>query len=42
MISPDLNNQLVGALLEQVDDGVVEGILVLLEPAAKIVGHLIK
>ena len=39
MISKDGLDEFVGALLELVDDGVVEGILVLLEPSSKIVRY---
>ena len=42
MISEDLLDQLVATLFELIDDSVVQGILVLLEPAGDIVGHLKK
>lgn len=40
MISEDLAQQLVGTLLVQINNGVVQGILVLLEPASDVVGYL--
>ena len=40
VISEDLLDQLVATLFELIDDSVVQGILVLLEPAGDIVGHL--
>jgi len=39
MVSEDLDCEGVGGLLELVDDGVVERILVLLKPASQVVGH---
>lgn len=40
VIREDILDELVGTLLELVDDSVVQGILVLLEPASNVVGHL--
>ncbi len=40
VIGEDLLHQFVGTLLELVDDSVVQGILVLLEPAGNVVGDL--
>ena len=40
MISENILNQFVGSLLKLIDDSVVQGILVLLEPAVDIVRHL--
>ena len=40
MVGEDLADQRVVALLELVDDGVVERILVLLQPVGDVVGHL--
>lgn len=42
VISEDLLHQSVVTLLELIDDSVVQGILVLLEPAGDVVGHLQK
>lgn len=42
VISEDLLHQFVVTLLELIDDSVVQGILVLLEPAGDVVGHLQK
>lgn len=42
MVSEDLNQQLVGALLKLVDDGVVKRVLVLLKPASDVVADLNK
>ena len=42
MVGEDLLDELVGTLLELVDDGVVQGILVLLEPASDVVRHLVQ
>ena len=42
MVNEDLAKQSVGSLLELVNDCVVQRILVLLEPAGKIVWHLIR
>lgn len=41
MVSEDLLNQLVLALLELVNYGVVKRILVLLKPATDVVGNLV-
>ena len=38
MVSPNFLDQLAGTLLEQIDDSVVQGVLVLLEPSRQIVG----
>ena len=38
MVSKDVNDQLVGAVLEDVDDRVVQRVLVLLQPAGQVVG----
>ena len=40
VISEDLLDQFAGTLFELIDDSVVQGILVLLEPAGDVVGHL--
>lgn len=40
MVSEDLAQQLVGTLLELVNDSVVQGVLVLLQPASDVVRHL--
>lgn len=40
VISEDLNKQLVGTLLELVDNSVVQGVLVLLKPSSQVVGDL--
>lgn len=40
MIGEDLNQQLVGAMLELIDDAIVERIFVLLEPAGDVVRHV--
>lgn len=40
VVSEDLLNQFAATLLELIDDSVVQGILVLLEPAGNVVGHL--
>ena len=40
MISENILDQFVGSLFELIDDSVVQGILVLLEPAVNIVRHL--
>lgn len=40
MVGKDFAYQLVGTLLELIDDSVVQGILVLLEPASDVVRHL--
>lgn len=40
VVSEDLAYQLVGTLLELIDDSVVQGILVLLEPSGDVVRHL--
>ena len=34
-----LNGQLVATVLDQLNNGVVEGILVLLQPSSQVVGH---
>lgn len=40
MVFEDGLQQHVGALLELVNDAVVQGVLVLLQPAGEVVGHL--
>lgn len=40
MVSEDLNHELVAALLELVDDGVVKRVLVLLKPSGDVVADL--
>lgn len=40
MIREDVHQEFVAALLEQVDHGVVQGVLVLLQPTGDIVGYL--
>ena len=40
VVGEDLHCQRVGALLELVHHGVIERVLVLLEPAGQVVGHL--
>lgn len=40
VIDENLLHQFVGTLLELIDDSVVQGILVLLEPAGNVVRHL--
>lgn len=40
VVGEDLLHQLVGTLLELIDDSVVQGILVLLQPAGNVVRHL--
>lgn len=42
MVSEDFAQELVGTLLVQVDDGVVQWILVLLEPAGDVVSDLLR
>ena len=42
MVSEDVLRQLVGALLELIDDSVVQRILVLLQPPDQVVGHLVE
>ena len=39
MVAEDVDNELVGARLQQLDDGVVERVLVLLQPSRHVVGH---
>lgn len=39
VIGKDLNQQFVGSLLELIDDTVIQGILVLLQPPADVVVH---
>ena len=41
VIGEDVRGELVGALLELIDDGVVQRVLVLLQPADQVVGHLL-
>lgn len=41
MVSEDLLDQLVLALLKLVNDGVVEGVLVLLKPSSDVVADLV-
>lgn len=40
MVSEDLDQQLVGTLLVQVHNGVIEGILVLFQPTGDVVWYL--
>jgi len=39
MVSKAQYKQLIGSLLKLIDDGVIEGILVLLQPATQVVSH---
>lgn len=39
MVGEDLHQQFVGGLLQLIDDGVVEGVLVLLQPTGDVVRH---
>lgn len=41
MVDEDLGDQLILPLLELIDNGVVQWILVLLEPSAQVVRHLV-
>lgn len=40
VVSEDVYYQCVGTLLEQVDDGVIKGILVLLQPTGNVIWYL--
>lgn len=39
MVSENVDDEPVGARLEQLDDGIVERVLVLLQPAGNVVGY---
>ena len=39
MVLEALNGQRVAAVLDQLNNGVIEGILVLLQPSSQVVGH---